>query len=94
MLYDINIKSNQYDKAKDNLLIYLKFLDLSKDERDNALVSLKEVNFRDSLLRNPVPFDISSVKGVSTKFDEVLPILSPDNELMFFYSKCRQKLIF
>ena len=44
---------------------------------------LKEVNFRDSLLRNPVPFDISSVKGVSTKFDEVLPILSPDNELMF-----------
>ena len=84
MLYDINIKNNKYDKAKDNLLIYLKFLDLDQDERDRALVSLKNVHFRDSLLRNPVPFDISSVKGVSTKFDEVLPILSPDNELMFF----------
>ena len=83
LLAEIQIQNHEYDKAKDNLLSYLRFLDISQKDRDKVAGTLKEVSFRDSLIRNPVAFNPSPVKGVSTEFDEVLPILSPDNELMF-----------
>ena len=35
------------------------------------------------IINNPVQFDPVIVKGVSTKHDEYLPILSPDQELLF-----------
>ena len=39
------------------------------------------------LLANPVDFDPRNVKGVSTEHDEYLPMLSPDNEWVFFTRK-------
>ena len=91
LLAEIQIQNHEYDKAKDNLLSYLRFLDISQKDRDKVAGTLKEVSFRDSLIRNPVAFNPSPVKGVSTEFDEVLPILSPDNELMFFTRRKRKQ---
>ena len=36
------------------------------------------------IINNPVPFSPKVVSGVSTEFDEYLPIISPDQEISFF----------
>ena len=36
------------------------------------------------IIANPVPFNPKIVSGISTVFDEYLPIISPDQELSFF----------
>ena len=36
------------------------------------------------IISNPVPFNPKVVNGISTEFDEYLPIISPDQELSFF----------
>lgn len=42
---------------------------------------------KERLLANPVPFNPKRVKGVSTEHDEYLPMLSPDNEWVYFTRK-------
>lgn len=42
---------------------------------------------RKELLSNPVDFNPRNVKGVSTEHDEYLPMLSPDNEWVYFTRK-------
>jgi len=36
------------------------------------------------IINNPVPFSPKVVSGVSTEFDEYLPVISPDQEISFF----------
>lgn len=42
---------------------------------------------KDYLISHPVPFDPKVVKGVSSEHDEYLPMLSPDNESLYFTRK-------
>ena len=37
-----------------------------------------------NIIENPVKFSPSLVKGLSTKYDEYLPVISPDQEIAFF----------
>ena len=60
---------------------YLKEIDIQ-----NKLQKIRK-NTRDSLLSNPVDFDPVKIKGVSSKNDEYLPVLSPDNQYLFFTRK-------
>ncbi len=63
---------------------------LPKDyEKRRAEVEKMEAtaNFYANVLKNPVPFDPQLVEGISTKDDEYLAIVSPDNELCFFTRK-------
>lgn len=46
--------------------------------------ALKEVESEINLLENEVPFNPSLVKNVSSTNDEYFPMISPDNELMFY----------
>lgn len=39
---------------------------------------------KDDLMSNPVSFDPSEVRGVNTAKDEFLPMLTPDNEMIYF----------
>lgn len=62
---------------------------LQNPERDRgydkeAKLALEESRLVAKLLANPVPFDPKPVKMVSTKADEYLAIISPDQELCFF----------
>lgn len=45
---------------------------------------LGKADFYNHIYKDTVPFNPSAVEGVSTKDDEYLAILSPDNELMLF----------
>ena len=48
---------------------------------------LKELKAETSFKDNPVPFNPKIVKNVSTKNDEYFPMISPDNEILFYTRK-------
>ena len=88
-------EAEQYDSAK----VYLKkFLDF-KDDNDNKFdekydafkIQAKEMlrysKFYSEVFSHPVPFDPNPVNGICTAKDEYLPIISPDNQSMYFTRK-------
>lgn len=46
-----------------------------------------DLEYENEILNNEVPFDYAIVKHVSTSTDEYFPMISPDNELIFFTRK-------
>ncbi len=48
---------------------------------------LDEVEFNADLFENPIEFNPIRIEGVSSSSDEYLPVLSPDNETMFYTRK-------
>lgn len=48
---------------------------------------LPEIQFYDEFYNHPVPFEPSKVTNVSSQNDEYLPMISPDNELIFYTRK-------
>ncbi len=54
----------------------------SKLEEAKALQS--QIEAYKNIFSKPVPFDPKKVEGASTEFDEYLPMLSPDNQYLFF----------
>jgi outer membrane protein OmpA-like peptidoglycan-associated protein/Tol biopolymer transport system component len=55
--------------------------------KEEILPVYKELRFPLEAKSNPVPFNVARVNGVSTKQDEYFPMLSPDNNLLFFTRK-------
>lgn len=88
----IYYEEENYDSAK----VYLKkYIDFSDDDdkkfndkydayKYQATQMLKYAKFYSEIFKEPVPFDPNPVNGVSTKRDEYLPIISPDNQMMMF----------
>ncbi len=54
---------------------------------DDIAVVLPEIRFYVNFYENPVIFDPQRLDGVSSPADEYLPMLSPDNEQLFFTRK-------
>lgn len=52
---------------------------------------LEDVAFEKNMKENPVPFVPKKVQMVSTKLDEYFPMISPDNDLLFFTRKIDRK---
>jgi outer membrane protein OmpA-like peptidoglycan-associated protein len=52
---------------------------------------LPEIEFYAEFLNNPVPFNPKIVQGVSSEWDEYLPMLSPDNAMLFYTRKLEKK---
>lgn len=57
-----------------------------KDER-YAFDRIQDINTYIALLKDTVPFEPYKVEGPSTEYDEYLPMLSPDNNYMYFTRK-------
>lgn len=55
--------------------------------KEEILPVYKELRFPQEAKSKPVPFNVARVNGVSTKQDEYFPMLSPDNNLLFFTRK-------
>jgi len=52
---------------------------------------LEDVAFEKNMKENPVPFVPKKVQMVSSKLDEYFPMISPDNDLLFFTRKIDRK---
>ena len=48
---------------------------------------LEDIAFKKKLKSNPVPFSPVKLKNVSSKLDEYFPMISPDNDFLFFTRK-------
>lgn len=88
----INYEEQDYKEAEK---YFKKFIEYRNDNDDKfaknyaeklnaAKAVLPELDFQNSFFGNPVKFDPKVVRNVSTKGDEYLPMISPDNELLFF----------
>ncbi|MCB9223292.1 MAG: OmpA family protein [Crocinitomicaceae bacterium] len=58
----------------------------SKNKKDVEEI-LPEMEFFDKFFNSPVPYEPVKVEYVSSDKDEYLPMISPDNELLFFTRK-------
>ena len=58
-----------------------------KEDLVEANRMLKQIEQYEALFDNKVPFDPKKVEGASTEFDEYLPMISPDNQFLFFTRK-------
>lgn len=81
----------QFDKAAD---MYTKVISYANEsvyfgdsEYNAAKAGLENSKKYVKVLSTTVPYDPKPVSGVSTKLDEYLGILSPDNKLMYFIRK-------
>jgi outer membrane protein OmpA-like peptidoglycan-associated protein/tetratricopeptide (TPR) repeat protein len=85
-LGDIYYGKEEYGKAYKYLSEFLKDVEKIKSDKDySRAVSMSDFSkYYFDMMENPVPFSPRAVKGISTKDDEYLPIISPDNELALF----------
>jgi outer membrane protein OmpA-like peptidoglycan-associated protein/tetratricopeptide (TPR) repeat protein len=81
--------ARDYQAAFDYISVFLEDVDLIKSDADyeEAIRLLDFSKFYIDILNNPVPFDPKPVPGISTEYDEYLPIISPDNEMALFTRK-------
>lgn len=81
--------ARDYQAAYDYINKFLEDIDLIKSDADyeEAVRLLDFSKFYVDILNNPVPFDPHPVPGISTEYDEYLPIISPDNEMALFTRK-------
>lgn len=94
LLYNFNRK----DACLNQIETLFAYDSLYPDSRDESLQNYDEIKaelapvYKElSFLRNarlyPVPYEVKKVQQVSTAQDEYFPMLSPDNELLFFTRK-------
>jgi len=81
--------AREYQAAYDNINKFLEDVDLIKSDIDyeEAVRLLDFSKFYIDILNNPVPFNPHPVPGISTEYDEYLPIISPDNGMALFTRK-------
>ena len=88
-----------YDEA---LMAFNKYIHFSPDDAskfskdsdkkyDDVKEVIDEIEFYAEFYGNPVPFEPELVRNVSTKGDEYLPMISPDNEIIFYTGKYFKK---
>jgi len=61
------------------------------DKKSSATAFVDKYDKTMKFMENPVPFEPSMVQSVSSELDEYFPMLSPDNDLMFFTRKVNRK---
>lgn len=90
-LGNIAYGADNFDDAVKYLGIYLKDIEKAETEKEftqeeynEAKKLLKYAKTYSELLSHPVPFNPQVVEGISTKEDEYLAILTPDNEIAYF----------
>jgi outer membrane protein OmpA-like peptidoglycan-associated protein len=85
-------------KEKEALFCYKSFVNFEEkypdqikgdyqNQKTNALNIIDGLEFEDKLRANPVPFKPDMVQKVSTPLDEYFPMISPDNDLLFYSRK-------
>ncbi len=91
-LGEINYKRKMYIDAS-KYLEKAVTLGLDGNSKKKAEEMQEKAKVIAKIILNPIPFNPQVVKGISTKADEYLPILSPDQELVFYTRRGRKSEI-
>ena len=92
-LGDIYLEENKFDSAQYFMNKFIENPDKIKktadfDHADSVIKYSKTIT---KLTSNPVPFKPIFVNNISTKLDEYLPLISPDNEMALFIRKVKKE---
>lgn len=93
--YYLGVMNYAFGNKSETIDYFQKFVDFNHKEtsryssdHSKKLTDVKEVmnvlKEEENFLSNPVKFDPKIVKNVSTTSDEYFPMISPDNEIMFY----------
>lgn len=98
-LGQISYGSSEYGKAVGYFEKFTKNPDNAKkpEDFDKATGMLRKAKFYEQIYGKKVEFDPKSIKNINTFEDEFLPMLSPDNELLYYtkrYMKQGKDLLF
>lgn len=96
--YFIGFSYYEDEKYQDAITYLQKFLNYKSDDEKKyskkydaflyqAKQMIKYAKFNIDIFQHPVPFDPYPVAGLSTKYDEYLACISPDNKYAFFTRK-------
>ena len=66
-------------------------LELSDPYYSDAIMMYEKAKILSDIIRNPVEFKPYVIKGISSKFDEYLAIISPDQEFAFYTRRLIKK---
>ncbi len=81
-----------FDKAQNNLAIYLELNENGQDKENIATRYAQHIKEYNRLINNPVEFNPVRLEGVCTREDEYLPLISPDGEYVFYTHRYFKKL--
>lgn len=93
--YFLGVMNYEEKKYEDAEKYFKKFIEFRNDDDEKfaknyddklnaSKAILPELDFQNNFFGKPVAFNPVLVKNVSTKGDEYLPMISPDNELLFY----------
>lgn len=96
--YNIGISLLSSGDVKKALPYLKKFVEFSEDnyevipqdflQKKNELnLIIEDIEFEKKMLENPVPFEPLKIMNVSSGQDEYFPMISPDNDFIFFTRK-------
>ncbi len=74
----------KFTKAHDFLTVFIEHNSETSLNYEEAQTMLKNIKHYMYLINNPVPFKPEPLANVCTSEDEFLPLISPDEELLFF----------
>lgn len=83
-LGDFYYATRDFEKAGFYLHTFLKYNEESKELVNKTHKMLVNVDYYLGLINNPVPFNPKPLADVCTSYDEYLPLISPDEELLIF----------
>ncbi|MEQ8909491.1 MAG: OmpA family protein [Vicingaceae bacterium] len=85
-LAEFHFKNGEYDQAEPFVNLYVEKANGSAaDEQMIQAMQMQErIKAYREIFKNPVPFNPKKVEGPSTNDDEFLPMLSPDNQFLFY----------
>ncbi|MCB0803491.1 MAG: OmpA family protein [Bacteroidetes bacterium] len=87
-LAKVYYEQKKYDACESMLQEYIANAKTIRGNKIQEAKELKEqIDQYQKLFENKMPFNPKKVEGASTSFDEYLPMLSPDNQYLFFTRK-------
>jgi outer membrane protein OmpA-like peptidoglycan-associated protein/tetratricopeptide (TPR) repeat protein len=92
-LAEISYAAEKYDSTIRFCEAFLKDVDKIKSDKDYSRAAdlLKYSKFYLKMVQNPVPFDPHVVEGVSTPENEYLPMITADNQTIYFTRETKQE---
>ena len=79
------LASGQYQEAKTNLEIFLKFERINPNTKENAQKYLMSASFGAEAVKNPKPFNLVNVgEGINTEMNEYFPAVTVDGNQFLF----------
>tara|TARA_B100000902_G_scaffold399561_1_gene471021 strand:- start:10217 stop:12142 length:1926 start_codon:yes stop_codon:yes gene_type:complete len=82
----LSYEYRDYDLSVDLISTSLS-LGLNERFNDQAVLILERASILSKIMNDTVPYNPEIVEGISTEADEYLPLISPDQEMVFFTRK-------